>query len=623
MNLISFFSNNLDALITVLVLFLSLILFIRNTIAPELTGLLCVGIFIVTGVLTPEKALSGFGSPSLITLMGLFAVSSALFKSGALDRVRELISSENIKTPRKLILLITFLIAPISGIVPNTPVVASLLPLIEGWCERRNISPSKVLLPLSFATLLGGTLTLLGSSVNLLVSDISQQLGYGSLELFSLTSIGIPVWLIGTTYMIIVSDFLLPDRGRNKDFIKNGNLNIYFTEVTIPSSSELVGQSVRNSRLQRRFDVDVLELQRNGKVILPPLADRKFEPEDRLIVRVTRADLLRLQQEHTILLAENKRSFSGANLLSTEEGTKTFEALLPSGSTLAGASLRELRFRQRHNATVLALRRGQQTVQERLGQAVLRAGDVLLLQAPLDSIRGLQASNDLLILDQFEDDLPFLIRKPIAIAIAIGMVLLPSLTNIPLVGSVLLAVIAMVAFGCLRPAEIQRSIRLDIILLLGSLSSFSVAMQATGLADLIAINLDFALSGMPLYFALIVIFISTVILTQFISNAASVALILPVAIQFSSVLGISPNALIMLVLFGASQSFLTPMGYQTNLMVYGPGRYRFFDIAKPFPVSFFDKNFKNSFGVIMDDVIAGFYVVLSLICFMVLSSYFV
>ena len=580
MNLISFFSNNLDALITVLVLFLSVILFIRNTIAPELTGLLCVGIFIVTGVLTPEKALAGFGSPSLITLMGLFAVSSALFKSGALDRVRELISSENIKTPKKLISLITFLIAPISGIVPNTPVVASLLPLIEGWCERRNISPSKVLLPLSFATLLGGTLTLLGSSVNLLVSDISQQLGYGALELFSLTSIGIPVWLIGTIYMILVSDILLPDRGRNKDFIKNGNMNIYFTEVTIPSSSELVGQSVRNSRLQRRFDVDVLELQRSGKVILPPLADRKFEPEDRLIIRVTRADLLRLQQEHTILLAENKESFEGTTLISPEEGTKTFEALLPSGSTLAGASLRELRFRQRHNATVLALRRGQQTVQERLGQAVLRAGDVLLLQAPLDSIRGLQASNDLLILDQFEDDLPVLIRKPIAIAIAIGMVLLPALTNIPLVGSVLLAVIAMVAFGCLRPAEIQRSIRLDIILLLGSLSSFSVAMQVTGLADLIAINLDFVLNGMPIYFALMVIFISTVILTQFISNAASVALILPVAIECSNVIGISPNALIMLVLFGASQSFLTPMGYQTNLMVYGPGRYKFFDIAK-------------------------------------------
>ncbi len=580
MDLISFFSANYDALITVVVLFLSIILFIKNTIAPELTGLLCVGIFIATGVLTPEKALSGFGSPSLITLMGLFAVSSALFKSGALDRVRELISSESIRSPRSLIALLAFLIAPISGIVPNTPVVASLLPLVEGWCERRKISPSKVLLPLSFATLLGGTITLLGSSVNLLVSDISQQLGYGSLELFSFTSIGVPVWLIGTTYMIIVSDSLLPDRGRDNEFTNNGDMNIYFTEVTIPNYSELVGKSLRNSRLQRRFDVDVLEVQRNGKTILPPLADRKIEPEDRLLIRVTRADLLRLQQEHTVVLAERKRSFENTIISSSDEGTKTFEALLPAGSTLAGASLRELRFRQRHNATVLALRRGQQTVQERLGQAVLRAGDVLLLQAPLESIRGLQASNDLLVLDQFEDDLPALKKKPIAIAIALAMVLLPTFSTIPLVGSVLLAVIAMVASGCLRPAEIQRSIRLDVILLLGSLSSFSVAMQGTGLADLIAINLNFLVDGLPLYFALMVIFVCSIVLTQFLSNAASVALILPVVIEFSSILNISPNALIMVVLFGASQSFLTPMGYQTNLMVYGPGRYKFFDIAR-------------------------------------------
>ena len=580
MNIVYFFNANYDALITVLVLFLSIFLFIKNTIAPELTGLLCVGIFISTGVLSPQKALSGFGSPSLITLMGLFAISAALFKSGALDRVREMIASDNIRTTRRFIAFLTFIIAPISGIVPNTPVVASLLPLVEGWCERRNISPSKVLLPLSFATLLGGTITLLGSSVNLLVSDISEQLGYGALDLFSFTSIGIPVWLIGTFYMIFVSDSLLPDRGMDNEFINNGNLNIYFTEVTIPPYSELVGQSLRNSRLQRRFDVDVLELQRNGKAILPPLADRKIEPDDRLLIRVTRSDLLRLEQERTILLAERVQTLNQGNQISSGEGTKTFEALLPAGSTLAGASLRELRFRQRHNATVLALRRGQQTVQERLGQAVLRAGDVLLLQAPLESIRGLQSSNDLLVLDQVEDDLPSLRKKPIAIAIAIVMIILPSITDIPLVGSVLLSVIAMVSCGCLRPAEIQRAIRLDVILLLGSLSSFSVAMQSTGLADLIALNLNFLLDGLPIYLSLLVIFLSSVILTQFISNAASVALILPVVLGFSSTLNISPQALIMVVLFGASQSFLTPMGYQTNLMVYGPGRYRFLDIAK-------------------------------------------
>ena len=580
MNLIIFLNENHEAFITVLVLCLSIFLFIKNTIVPELTGLLCVAIFIVTGVLSPQKALSGFGSPSLITLMGLFSISSALFKSGSFDRVRELLASESIKTSKRFITLLALVVAPISGIVPNTPLVASLLPLAEGWCIKRNISPSKVLLPLSFSVLLGGTLTLLGSSVNLLVSDISEQLGYGALELFSITKIGVPVWIIGTAYLLIVSDSLLPDRGISNSLINNVNLNNYCTEVTIPSDSKLVGQSIRNSRLQRRFDVDVIQLQRNGKTILPPLADRKIEPDDRLLIRVTRSDLLRLEQERTILLAEKRETNRNENFVDSFEGTKTFESLLPAGSTLAGASLKELRFRQRYNATVLALRRGQQTIQERLGQCILRAGDVLLIQAPLDSIRGLQASNDLLVLDQVEDDLPVLRKKPIAIAVALLMIILPSTTNIPLVGSVLLAVIAMVVFGCLRPAEIKRSIRLDVLLLLGSLSSFSVAIQTSGLADLIVLNLNFLLKGLSLYFSLLVIFIFTVIITQFLSNAASVALILPVAIQFSPDLGISANAMILTVLFAASQSFLTPMGYQTNLMVYGPGRYQFLDIAK-------------------------------------------
>ena len=580
MDLIIFLNENYEAFITVLVLCLSIFLFIKNTIVPELTGLLCVAIFIVTGVLSPQKALSGFGSPSLITLMGLFSISSALVKSGSFDRVRELLASESIKTSKRFITLLALVVAPISGIVPNTPLVASLLPLAEGWCIKRNISPSKVLLPLSFSVLLGGTITLLGSSVNLLVSDISEQLGYGALELFSITKIGIPVWIIGTAYLLIVSDSLLPDRGISTSLTNNVNLNNYCTEVTIPSDSKLVGQSIRNSRLQRRFDVDVIQLQRNGKTILPPLADRKIEPDDRLLIRVTRLDLLRLEQERTILLAEKREFNKNDKFIDCSEGTKTFESLLPAGSTLAGASLRELRFRQRYNATVLALRRGQQTIQERLGQCILRAGDVLLIQAPLDSIRGLQSSNDLLVLDQVEDDLPVLRKKPIAIAIALAMILLPSIINIPLVGSVLLAVIAMVVFGCLRPSEIKRSIRLDVLLLLGSLSSFSVAIQTSGLADLIVLNLNFLLEGLSLYAALLVIFIFTVIVTQFLSNAASVALILPVAIQFSPNLGISPNAIIITVLFAASQSFLTPMGYQTNLMVYGPGRYKFFDIAK-------------------------------------------
>ena len=568
------------ALITLAVLILAVVLFISGALAPELTGLLSVGLLMASGVLNPQEALAGFGSPALITLLGLFPVSAALFKSGALDRLRALIASERIRTPRRLIALMAFVIAPVSGIVPNTPVVASLLPVVENWCHRRGLSPSRVLLPLSFSTVLGGTLTLLGSSVNLLVSDISEQLGYGSLELFSFTLISIPIWLAGALYLVLAPRVLLPDRGSNGDELTiNPQTSSYCTEVTIPGDSELVGRSLHNSRLQRRFDVDVLELQRGGERLLPPLADRRLQAGDHLLLRVTRQDLLRLQQDHTIQLTTQGQN-AGVNLDSSAGGQKTVEVLLPAGSTLAGASLRELRFRQRHNATVLALRRGQETVQERLGQVVLREGDVLLLQAPLDSIRGLQASNDLLVLDRLEEDLPTVRRKPLAVSIAVGMLLLPTLTPVPLVASVLLATVAVVASGCLRPGELQRAIRLDVILLLGSLTSFSVALKTTGLADALAAGLSQGLDGWPTYGALMVIFIGTTLVTQVMSNAASVALLAPVAVQLAPGLDLPPTALLITVLFGASQSFLTPVGYQTNLMVFGPGRYRFLDVTR-------------------------------------------
>ena len=325
-----------------------------------------------------------------------------------------------------------------------------------------------------------------------------------------------------------------------------------------------------------------------GERILPPLADRGIEAGDRLLLRVTRADLLRLQHEHTVQLASTTQvqrrqvcPAAESSLFGAEDkGQKTVEVLLPAGSTLAGASLRELRFRQRHNATVLALRRGQQTVQERLGQAILREGDVLLLQAPLDAIRGLQASNDLLVLDQLENDLPTIRRKPQAITITALMLLVPTVTNIPLVASVLFSVVLLVLVGCLRTGEVQRSIRLDVILLLGSLSSFSVALQTSGLANALATDMERLLLNWPAYWALLVIFLATNLITSVMSNAASVALLVPVATQLAPSLNLPPQALLLTVLFGASQSFLTPMGYQTNLMVFGPGRYRFFDVAR-------------------------------------------
>ena len=566
------------ALITLLVLAGSIVLFVTGWLAPEITGLLAMALLMVTGVLKPGEAVDGFGSPALITLMGLFALSAGLFRSGGLDRLRVLIGSDAVRSPKRMIALMVAAVGPVSAFVPNTPIVASLLPVIESWCQRRRIAPSKVLLPLSFATVLGGTMTLLGSSVNLLASEVSGRLGYGAFGLFDFTPIGIGVWLVGGLLMVLLADRFLPDRGRNDDdLLADLSSSGYLTEVKIPAGSELVGQSLHGSRLQRRFDVDVLELHRGSERFLPPLADRTLVLGDRLLLRCSREDLLRLQQDHTVVLAPTPEDPIRPD---QQNNQRMVEVLLPSGSTLAGDCLRDLRFRQRYNATVLALRRGNAVLRERLGRIQLREGDVLLLQGPKDAIRGLQASNDLVVLEQLEKDLPTVSRKGVALLIAALVLLLPSLKLMPLVAAVLLGTVAMVASGCLPPGDLQRAIRLDVILLLGSLASFSVALEKTGLAAALAQALLNGLRGWPVYAALLMVFLFTTLLTEVMSNAATVAMVIPIAGQLAVGLGQPPLAFIYGVLFGASQSFLSPVGYQTNLMVFGPGRYRFLDIAR-------------------------------------------
>jgi di/tricarboxylate transporter len=569
------------AQITLAVLAGSVVLFVTGWLAPEITGLLAAGLLIATDVLSPADALRGFGSPALITLMGLFALSAGLFRAGGLDRLRALLGSDAIRSPKRMILLVSTVVGPVSAFVPNTPIVAALLPVLESWCQRRGISPSRVLLPLSFATVLGGTLTLIGSSVNLLASEVSERMGYGAFGLFSFSAIGLGVWLSGSLVMVLLADRLLPDRGLNDDDLAADLASSgYLTEVEIPERSELIGQSLHASRLQRRFDVDVLELHRGSERILPPLADHSLALGDRLLLRCSRSDLLRLQQEHTVVLAPSADPHDPQPTNDGANRQRMVEVLLPPGSALSGECLRDLRFRQRTNATVLALRRGNQLVRERLGQVVLREGDVLLLQGPKDAIRGLQANNDLVVLEQLEKDLPTVSRKGVAITISVLVVLLAGLEWLPLVAAVLLGTVAMVASGCLRPGELQRAIRLDVILLLGSLASFSVALEKTGLATALADALMQALAGWPVYAALLVVFLFSTLLTEVMSNAAAVALLIPVAGQLAVGLGQPPLAFVYAVLFGASQSFLSPVGYQTNLMVFGPGRYRFLDITR-------------------------------------------
>ena len=475
----------MDALITLLILVLAVALFITGALPPEVVGLLAMGLLMASGVLSPAEALAGFASPAVITLLAMFALSAGLFRSGALDRLRELMGGNRMKRPRQLIQLFVVAIGPLAGILANTPIVATLIPVVEAWCQRRGLPPSRLLLPLSTATILGGTLTLIGTSTNLLANDLSRTVGEemgfdGGLQLFTLTPVALPLYVLGGIYLIWVAPHLLPERNRDGlDLLASLSRDGYLTEVEVPAHSILVGQTLHDSRLQRRFDVDVLELQRGGERFLPPLADRVLCGGDRLLLRCSRADLLRLQQEHTVSLAAPA---AGAHDVGGTATQRMVEVLLPSGSFLAGASLRELRFRQRFNATVIALRRGQELVRERLGQVVLRAGDVLLLQAPLDSLRGLQASSDLVVMDKIEHEVPATAKKYPTILIGVAVLVVSGLGIMPLVAAACLGVAAMVAVGSLRPGDLQRAVHWELILLVGSLYGFSTALVKTGLA---------------------------------------------------------------------------------------------------------------------------------------------
>jgi di/tricarboxylate transporter len=300
------------------------------------------------------------------------------------------------------------------------------------------------------------------------------------------------------------------------------------------------------------------------------------------VLRCNRETLLRLQQEHTVVLSPPNEQEEALEDLSRPSVTamRMVEVLLPNGSTITGTSVRDLRFRQRYNATLLAVRRGNQVLRELLGQVVLQSGDVLLLQAPLDAIRGLQANNDLVLLDELEKDMPTTNRKWVAVLVAALVIVLPLFKLLPLMAAVLLAVVIMVATGCLRPGELQRSIRWDVILLLGSLSCFSVAMQKTGLAEALATDLLHSLKGWPAYTVLLVVFVLAQLFTEALSNGTTVVLLMPIATELAKGLALPPMAFIFAIVFAASQSFLTPIGYQTNLMVFGPGRYRFLDMTR-------------------------------------------
>jgi di/tricarboxylate transporter len=474
-------------------------------------------------------------------------------------------------------------VGPISAFINNTAVVAIFLPIVEDWCKKQKISPSKLLIPLSYATVLAGMITVVGTSTNILASGISAKLGYGEFSLFQFTALGVVTFLAGLIYLTIFAPKLLPDRKSSTgEFLEDDyGSKVYLSEVIISPRSNLIGQTLSQSGLQRKFNFDVLELIRNKVHLSQPLADKVLNAGDILIVHSSREELLKIKDERGLeIFADVKFQKEDIESTITTGEEKLAEVLILSNSRLIGTTLKDLKFRQRYNATVLAIRRGSELLQGRLGKIPLKFGDLLLVQGPKQSFIGLQTTRELLVLEEKEIESLRQDKGIIALMITLLVIIIAAFDIQPILVTSLVGVVLMVITGCLKPGEVYGSIRWDIIFLLAGLIPLGTAMDNSGTTKWLADNLVAIGGNLSGFWILVFFYLITSVLTEILSNNAAVVLMIPVAVEVAKTLGLNPLAFMYAVTFAASNSYLTPIGYQTNTMVYAPGGYKFLDFTR-------------------------------------------
>jgi di/tricarboxylate transporter len=562
-----------------------LIFCVGEWLSLDIVALAAAALLMLFGLVTPEEGISGFGNSATITVMAMFILSAGIERTGAVQILNQLLQRWSQGGPSQQLFALGMIVGPITAFINNTAVVATFIPVVEKWCKQRGTSPSKMMLPLSYLTILGGMITVIGTSTNVLASGLSKKLGYGEFQLFQFTGVGLITFAIGLTYVVIFGPKLLPNRIRvNHDLIQDDyELKYYLSEIEIIPGSRIAGQTLAESCLRRsvkcpnqRFDLEILELIRNGLHFSHPLEDRLLAVGDVLAVKASQADLLEIKMGRDIDI-HSDRQFAAAEM-TADKGLA--EVLVPRNSNLIGSTLKELRFRQRYNLTVLAMRHHGMVKRERLSDVTLEFGDVLLLQGPQPSLLGLQSDRNLLLLEQQDITVTRNHKAWIAVLILIGVVVLAAFNLVSILLSSIIGVILMVVTGCLKPNEIYSAVRWDVVFLLAGLIPLGIAMERSGATTLLATtlaNLGGNLSG---YWLLTIFFVVTSILTEILSNNASVVLLLPVAAQVAEKVGLNPMAFIFAITFAASNSFMTPIGYQTNTMVYGPGGYKFIDYIR-------------------------------------------
>jgi len=545
----------------------------------ELLALLAVLVAALVGWLTPAQALAGFGNPATLTVVAMFVLSAAVVRTGALAPVQSFLERHGGNSLPRQLLLLAAVVGPLSAVINNTAVVAMFIPVVERWCRRLGVAPARMLMPLSFMTVMAGVATLLGTSTNLVASSLSEQLGYGSFALLQFTPMALLTYGCGVLLLALLAPWLLP-RGeaaeRAQQLEAGYAIHDYLSELLVADSSPLVGQRLDDTLLQHTFDVRLLALIRDGERFSLPLGGQVLRGGDLLVVKGRGDRLLALRDQEGLELVPELGAPAPLDL----ELDAIAEVLVPAGSRLIGLSLREICFSQRFTSTVLAIRRGEDLLRDRLGQVKLRLGDALLLQTPRATLPALQVSRDLLLLDGAVEQDDRRDRLPWALGVTAAMLVLTLLRSDLLAVWALLAVTVLVMGRVLTPQEVYASVRWDVVVLLAALLPLAQLFSGSGADRWLVSLLAEQVATWPPYALLTALYLTTALVTELVSNQAAVSLMLPLGLSISHGLGVHPFAAMGVMTFAASNSFLTPIGYQTNTMVYSVGGYSFRDFFR-------------------------------------------